>query len=341
MSDSRIGEDYASLLRRIRTLERQVDDLSILREVGLAVSSTLDLNEALNTIVNVVQGALEVKRIAVYQYYKKDASLHPLIAKHEFELLDPEQLREEVLTGGGNPLARSLETRSVYLGEDGQVSEAFVPLFVKQEAIGVLALQGRKDDRPFNNQDQILLQQVGAQISVALYNARLYAMAVTDSLTGLYVRRYFDLRLEETFASARRYGRPFSILLLDIDHFKQFNDTHGHHTGDLVLRQFAKILIKNTRSTDICCRYGGEEMVILLPETKMDEAALLGNKLCSLIRKHSFQGMDSNTLQVTTSIGVACFDDELPNAATLVQWADTALYQAKELGRNRIELAKM
>jgi diguanylate cyclase (GGDEF)-like protein len=211
-------------------------------------------------------------------------------------------------------------------------------LVAKGETLGLLVLEEPRDGEPFKDEEAAMLLELGAQIAVAIQNATLYAMAVTDGLTGLFVRRYFDLRMAEAIATARRYGRSFALMMLDIDHFKRFNDTHGHQTGDLVLKQFASLLKRNTRSSDICCRYGGEEMAIILPETGIDEAAVLANKLCNKIRRQEFQGMGLEPLSVTASIGVAAFRDAFGTAGDMVAAADSALYEAKELGRNRVEL---
>ena len=199
-----------------------------------------------------------------------------------------------------------------------------------------MVLEDRPDGAPFTEDDAVLFQQLGSQIAVAISNAHLYALAVTDGLTKLYVRRYFDLRLGEEYALADRYGGQFSVLLFDIDHFKKFNDTHGHQTGDMVLRQFAQLLRKNTRGSDVCCRYGGEEMVIILPQTGPDEAEVLAEKLCRAVRMHPFRGTENQELHVTTSIGVATYGPGCPGPDALVEAADKALYLAKESGRDRV-----
>lgn len=129
------------------------------------------------------------------------------------------------------------------------------------------------------------------------------------------------------------------MLLFDIDHFKRFNDMHGHQTGDMVLREFANLLRENTRRSDVCCRYGGEEMTIILPETTGNEAARLAEKYCALIRNHAFAGAEGEALSVTTSIGVAAYRNAYHSPSEMVRAADQALYRAKEQGRDRVEAA--
>jgi diguanylate cyclase (GGDEF)-like protein len=334
-----LHDDYEALYRRYLQLQKQVDHLSTLREIGLAISGTLELNDTLQTIANVLQGALDVRRLMIYEL--KEDQFIPVIAKFGNDLITHDRLEEEVEPRRKSPLANAFDTRSVVIANAAQGSRAYVPLVAKDEALGVLVLEDPPGGQIFTSDDALLFQQIGSQIAVAIHNAKLYAMAVTDGLTGLYVRRYFDLRLEEEFEQATRYKRAFSLMLFDIDHFKKFNDTHGHQTGDMVLKQFAALLRKNTRRSDIVCRYGGEEMAVILPETALEEAAILATKLCATVRKHSFTGTGGQELSVTTSIGVTEHSDRYANPADMVQAVDEALYEAKNLGRNRVELAEI
>ncbi len=313
--------------------------MSTLREIGLAISGSLEMSETLSIIAHVVQGALDVRRLTLYTPAQEGDSLQPVVAKYGNDLITKDRLEEEFEPRKGSVLGKTMESRSVTLQHLPGTARALVPLVAKGEPLGVMVLEDRLDGSPFSEEDTALLQQLGSQIAIAMHNAQLYAMAVTDGLTGLYVRRYFDLRMQEEFAQAARYNRVFSMMLFDIDHFKKFNDTHGHQTGDSVLRQFAKLLQKNTRRSDICCRYGGEEMTVILPETSLQEASLLANKLCAIIRNHPFTGAEDQELSVTTSIGVSVYGPEHTRPESMVQAADQALYQAKQLGRNRVELA--
>ena len=334
----RIGGDYESLYRQNIALRRQVDQLSTMREIGLAIYASLEWEETLPTIAHVVQGAVEVRRVTIYELENRGEILKPVIAKYGGDLIGQDRLGEETEPCRGTPFGRAIEGRAPVLDNDAHRSTAYVPLFARNMPLGVLVVQDRLDGQPFSADDAALFQQLGKQVALAMNNAQLYAMAVTDGLTGLYVRRYFDLRLGEEFAAARRYGRVFSVLMFDIDHFKQFNDTHGHQTGDRVLRQFAALLQENTRKADICCRYGGEEMAIILPETDIEEAALLADKLCGRIRRHIFEGAGGEQLHVTTSIGAAAFLPRLTAPEQVVTLADDMLYQAKGGGRDRVEV---
>ncbi len=333
----RVG-DFDALYRRNMQLIRQVDHLSTLREISLAITETLELHEALPIIANVVQGSLDVRRLTLYELSKDGASLHPLVARYGKDLITRDRLVEDTLPARGTRFEKALQDRVVTLHHQGGHAEAIIPLVAKNEPLGLLVLEAPEDGEAFHEEDRDLFRQLGSQIAVAIHNANLYALAVTDGLTGLFVRRYFDLRLEEEFAAARRYNRKFSVLLFDIDHFKKFNDTHGHQTGDLVLQQFSRLLEQRTRDADICCRYGGEEMTVILPETALDEAAFLANKLCRQIRRHQFVGSNGQDLSVTTSIGVAEYTRTRQAPGEIVEAADKALYRAKATGRDRVEL---
>jgi diguanylate cyclase (GGDEF)-like protein len=335
------GSDFETLNRENISLRKQVDHLSTLREIGLAISESLEINSALRIIARVVQGSLGVQRLTIYDLQEKGTVLRPMVAKYGDDLITQERLQEDSIGRNGTIFDETLQIRSVLLHNQGDHSEAYIPLIANDEPLGILHLQDYDDGRPFNDDDKILFWQLGSQIALAIHNAQLYALAVTDGLTGLFVRRYFDLRMEEEFAAAQRYDRPFSLLLFDIDHFKLFNDNHGHQTGDMVLKQFAILLEDNTRQSDICCRYGGEEMTVILPQTDLDEAALLANKLCTRIRKHVFIGLGEKELALTTSIGVAEYQSRFEGPGEMVRAADQALYEAKDLGRNRVELAGM
>lgn len=331
--------DYDSLHRHNVELLRQVNHLSMLREVGLAIGASLDPGEALPLIANVVQGALEVSRLTIFELDKDGRMARPMVAKYGRDLITRDRLEEEEEMARGTALGEAAQRRRVVI-EDGDLgSRAYVPLLAKDTLVGVMRLEAPLDGREFRDEDTGVFQDVGAQIAIAIHNAHLYAMAVTDGLTGLYVRRYFDLRMEEEFDQARRYGRRFSLALLDVDHFKRFNDEHGHQTGDRVLRDIAALLRANTRRSDICCRYGGEEMAVVLPETGLNEAAILATKLCARIREHELEKDETQRLRVTASIGVAEFREDWTGPGDMVAAADAALYRAKELGRNRVELA--
>jgi len=164
---------------------------------------------------------------------------------------------------------------------------------------------------------------------------RLTERANTDGLTDLYNHRYFQERLAKELSRAERYGRPLSIIMLDIDHFKALNDAHGHPVGDVVLQELARVLVASVRDIDVVARYGGEEFAIILPETQASEAMLCAERLRAAVRRHCFVGKGGETIPVTISLGVAQYPVHSVEREGLIMAADLAMYQAKSLGRNR------
>lgn len=165
---------------------------------------------------------------------------------------------------------------------------------------------------------------------------QLQQMATRDGLTGLFNRRQFNLMLEDSFARHTRYDRPVSLLMIDIDHFKQVNDTYGHPAGDVVLVELGKRLTLQAREIDRVCRYGGEEFVVLLPETDSAGAQVIAQRLCEAMADEQWDLGDGTQISVTVSIGVASCPDHVGTSQALLTAADKALYAAKESGRNRV-----
>lgn len=164
-----------------------------------------------------------------------------------------------------------------------------------------------------------------------------YKLATTDGLTELYNHRYFQEQMQRFVSHSDRYNTVFSLIIIDIDFFKKFNDNFGHQSGDAVLRQVAFALKKNVRATDIVCRYGGEEMSIILPNTKNEEAVAIANKLCTIIGTKKCKLANGKESNVTISLGVSTYGEEDGLTPTeLIASADKRLYHAKENGRNRV-----
>jgi diguanylate cyclase (GGDEF)-like protein len=163
--------------------------------------------------------------------------------------------------------------------------------------------------------------------------------SISDSLTGIYNRRYLDRRLEEECDRSKRYGLPLSVLLIDIDHFKEINDTYGHQAGDLVLNNLGKLLLDSIRDSDIAARYGGDEMLIIAPNTTLSFAATLAERLRQNIESQPLELNTSNQpnrISITVSIGVAGPNQNVQDCHGLIRNVDEALLQAKHDGRNRV-----
>lgn len=171
-----------------------------------------------------------------------------------------------------------------------------------------------------------------------LLERRLRQLTQVDSLTGGYNRRFFDSRLAEEFRRHRRFKRPMAVCLMDLDHFKQINDTHGHQTGDRVLRAVADETRSHLREVDMFCRYGGEEFVCLLPETDAEDAVAVAERIREALAELKLPGNDIE-ISPTASFGVSALTDSTADGPALFAEADRAMYRAKQAGRNRVVLA--
>ena len=230
-----------------------------------------------------------------------------------------------------------------YKGERPTKPSSFlsIPLVFKDDVMGVInfARVGRSS---FSSQDIKKLSLVSGQIALAIANAQLYTrtreLSVRDELTGINNRRYFQQMLQMEWKRAVRFHRTISLIMLDVDHFKMYNDTFGHLQGDKVLKRIGGLLKKNLREVDTVARFGGEEFIMLLPDTDKRGAIVVAEKVRLLVEKEMFLADDrSETRRVTISVGLSTYPDDVGDMDDLIDHADIALYRAKENGRNRIE----
>ncbi|NCB39930.1 MAG: diguanylate cyclase [Erysipelotrichia bacterium] len=213
------------------------------------------------------------------------------------------------------------------------------PLKFKEGTIGVLNIVNKRSGNEFNDNDLSLLSLISSQAAVTIENNKLYELSITDGMTRLYVHRYFQARLSEELLRARRYGLSLSLIMIDIDNFKKFNDTYGHQVGDLVIQKVAQSIKETVRTgVDIPCRYGGEEMSIILPETRSEEALQTAERLRENIAALSVPHSSGN-LRITVSIGIASYPLHAHDREALIQASDRALYTSKGAGKNRSTLA--
>lgn len=225
-------------------------------------------------------------------------------------------------------------------------SMALFPLVRQGKLIGSLNIGSYEPQRYIQGIATDFLERLAAIVAVclesAINNEKLKLLGLLDPLTGVHNRRYFDERLEEETDRCLREQAALSCLFLDIDHFKQFNDNHGHHIGDLVLRDVASLIKRQMRSSDVMARFGGEEFAALLVRTDKQEAMDIAERIRTSIARHQPRDADGQPLQLTISIGCASLagnPDIAPQPAAhhLLQQADKALYRAKQSGRNRID----
>ena len=211
----------------------------------------------------------------------------------------------------------------------------WAPLWREQRPVGVLVADGLPTAQARTL--AIVANQLSLQLARVTLYQRVESLAVTDALTGLFVRRHFMERARDELARSKRHGLSCTLLMADLDHFKQKNDTYGHLVGDVVLRDVARLLAHNLREVDLIARYGGEEFILMLIETAPGQAMPIAQRLAQLVAVHPIRAYDE-LLNQTISIGMAGFPDHTETLETLIERADQALYAAKEAGRNRVVL---
>jgi len=235
----------------------------------------------------------------------------------------------------------------------GEGPSVCIPLVASGEAIGMLSIQNNdplspipdhyQDTDSFARRRQIAAT-VAEYIAVAVANLNLRESlrleAIRDPLTGLYNRRYMQEFLDRELLSARRKRRPLSVMMLDLDHYKRYNDTFGHSAGDRALAAVGQTLLRCVRAEDIACRYGGEEFALILPECSLQQAAVRAEEIRRRLRECRAEPDEQTTGAITVSIGVAAFDETTDRVDLLLKFADDALYEAKRAGRDRVVVAR-
>lgn len=220
------------------------------------------------------------------------------------------------------------------------VSEVAAPLIFGDKLIGVLSVE-TTHERVLQPYDLDLLRSLAGQIAMTLAHANHVAnvqlQAITDGLTGLYNHRYFRSILEQEFKRAVRYQRPLSMIMIDIDYFKRYNDMNGHRMGDEVLKQVAALIRQNCRDVDFVVRYGGEEFSVLLPETDVQEAYTIARRILTTIAEHPFPNRHTQPGGcLTVSIGISGYPRDASTDIELIDCADAALYSVKRSTRNSV-----
>jgi diguanylate cyclase (GGDEF)-like protein len=344
-----INFGFNRLSRASAQLRRRVGELEILNATARQLAASLQLSELVEAIARGTIEAVPEAEILTLTHRASGRAADELVVDcYDREADTFERLRAEVgegLAGRVMTEQQSLridDLRQSELGtgaaaDSGMRAWLGVPIVLYGGVEGALAVQSRTPGA-FGEEQQRLLESIAAQVAIALQNAHLYELAMVDGLTGLFVRRYFDARLDEEIERARRYGTEFSVAMMDIDNFKELNDTHGHQAGDRVLRDLAAIIRQQMRGGDTAARYGGEEFSMILPRTDMVAAYNQAERIRALIADYRLSVGDQ-VVSVTASFGIAAYPGSgATTAEDLVRLADRALYRAKRTGKDRVEL---
>lgn len=336
------------LRRNTSALEQSRADLrDSLERIGDTLMSTHDLEGLLQVVLETAAVTLQA-RVGVVLYGGPDQLR--LVAEHG--LHDAGMDAPTGVVPGSGVLGRVVSSGETVRGRLGS-SPALVPAETEPaegdvlavpvrsmgSVVGVVALYDRVDGRAFDDADEDAMRTLAGQASIAIDNVQLHQeaqrLSTTDPLTGLWNFRYLSMSLAREIERSTRFGRPLAVLMLDLDLFKQVNDQYGHARGDSVLRELAHRVQEQIREVDTFARYGGEEFVVVLPETSIQGATQLAERICAAVRREPFCQDGEEPLTVTLSVGVAAFPVHGSSAATLMRAADRALYVAKNEGRDR------
>jgi diguanylate cyclase (GGDEF)-like protein len=331
-------------------LDKTLQNLSLLYSIGKAMNYISDLKKLLQFILGQAIEITSAEKGSLMLYDMETNQLNiRVLAGSEAKAYQEKVNNNEIKCRSFKPgegiagrvfltakpiVVNNIEKDDVFVDSETSYvrSIACIPMVVYNDVIGVINVTNKRYGRHFTDDDVEMLKAVADQAAVAINKAQLWDMAVTDSLTGLYVRRYFMVKLHEEVHRAERYNNILSIVMADLDRFKNINDTYGHDAGDRVLKDIGRFLQQNVRDVDMVARYGGEEFVIMIPEAAKDAAYSLSERLRKKFARLKFE----NLPQITISLGIATYPFDGKEAEDLLRKADAAMYAAKRAGRNQV-----
>src|SRR5262249_16463386 len=308
---------------KVAELMQRQNELEIAtNRISSAISGTLELESILQSAVDEVGRALNARRAALVLWQEGTNMPESMSIYERPEGIKPDRASEGSLNeDAGQAINQGLLE---------------VPISYRGATIGELVVEDDTSSRNWEDEEVLMVRTASDQLAVAISHARLFrqvrTQAMTDSLTGLYNHRYFQEQLDRETKLADRRGEPFSLILLDLDHLKNINDTHGHRSGDVALCRVAAIMRSVVREVDVCARYGGEEFVVILPHCDREHAIKVAERLRESIAATPAQRVG----QITASFGVATYPEGAKSKEELVEMADRAMYLAKAAGRNRV-----
>jgi diguanylate cyclase (GGDEF)-like protein len=334
------------------------EGIELFHSIGKTLTSSLELSEILNII-------MEKIRVLFNPSHWSLLLVDEEVMELRFEIVVGPG--SEVLQGKTIPIGKGIagwvarygeSVVSANVREDPRFASEFdeqtrietrsivaVPLISKGKTLGVIELINILEDGKFDSTSYDLLLTIADYAAIAIENAsyveKIRQLTVTDDVTHLFNARYLEQSLEQNFRRSRRYKTRLSLLFIDLDYFKLVNDTFGHLVGSDVLRETAQILKNCTRMTDVVTRYGGDEFVVILPETTQEEARVVAGRIREAIKNHTFGIRHGIQHKMTASIGIATYPDDADNRVDLLRLADQAMYWVKEHSRDEIAVASV
>ncbi len=325
--------------------------LNHINQLARGFNSTLEMSEIIQHAIGALPQMLNAGKCSIFLYEPETNEM--VMAAHNHKdinfgneddeiriSLDEDQILTRVIKQDKSLLIKDIEKELGIENRSKYSSKSSIITLLKlgENLLGVINVNDPIGRESFDEKDFSILLNINEHLATAISNAKLFLhtkkLAITDGLTGLYVHRYFQEVLEKEIIRSERYQNRLSLLMIDIDHFKKVNDTYGHQTGDAVLKDLSKILRQHLRRSDYACRYGGEEMTLILTQTPLDGAMLTAERIRERIEKNPIVYNDQS-IKVTVSIGVSehVVGESRPK---IIEKADKALYQAKDTGRNKV-----
>lgn len=347
----------AELREQIEGLKKEVQRLVLFHDIGKQLAGTLDLQRILQTIMEKIHDLLTPDSWSLLLLDEKTRELSFEIAVGD----GADSLKNVKLKVGEGLAGWTAQHGEALLIEDAPSDPRFdprfdemtgtttrsvvcVPIKGRDSVLGVIELVNFIEKRSFRDTDVPVLSNLADYAAIAIDNARyvnrIHELTITDDCTTLYNARHLHFVLEAEIYRSSRYGYEFSLIFLDLDHFKDINDTHGHVVGSKMLFQVGELLKKHIRLIDTAFRYGGDEFVILLPQTTKPEALKAVRRLRELLNAQRFLADESLGLAVTASFGVAAFPEDGKTRKDLLESSDEAMYRVKNSSRDDIALAR-
>jgi len=318
--------DTSRVLGEILNLEQLLNEINVIADSlwGYALFEVILLNP----------GTKSLEKVATVHFGEKRILQPPLMVR-------PDGVVGRTMRNAETVRIVDTDTCQYYIENlKGARSEMVVPMISRGKVIGAMNVESKEPGK-FTERDQKLVSILASSAAMAVENARLHMqvseLAVIDELTGVHNFRYFTERLTEERRRSERYSLPLSLIMVDIDWFKRTNDTHGHEVGNVVLKELVGVIKECIRDTDRLCRYGGEEFIVILPQTSSPDALVISKRIREKVDAHEFGGYNgAPKLHVTVSVGVTSYPDNGLRTEELISAVDSALYQAKGSGKNQV-----
>ncbi len=327
-------------------LDKKLYELTILNKIGELVAEITDYQKIMENLGDLLSNLLDYSFFSIITFEEAKVDVNTIV-KETISSTYYERIRNDIIQKISK--TEKSDIREYIIGDnyfiDSNSDDNFpkdhihIKIIGKNKEVSGIILLGSTKQKKFSTEEKNMLQTISNYSFLVVQSAKLYAtvqkLSIIDPLTQLYNHGFIIKRLEEEFKQAERYGRELSIIMADIDFFKKVNDTYGHQTGDYVLKIVARIMQESVREIDIVGRYGGEEFLLILPETGKKNTRIIAERIRQRIENQKFSQFLS-AFSITISLGVAEYEKKLKLPSELIKKADTALYKAKEEGRNRV-----